>query len=447
MAVVMALFLKHFVVEAYKIPTGSMQPTLMGDERADVRDRILVDKLSYVARAPRRWEVAVFRYPLDRSKSFVKRIAGVGPEELKIEHGDVWRRAEGEAWSVARRPPSVQREAWKRLDRMDAEESHWVERDLALSSRWTMTGRAIVARGPGTAAFRGGREAIVDGYFDGYPEEIVPWMPAAEGESGNNPVGDLRLEGTLRALPGCESVTVVLREGARHYRFELPGPAAPAGAVARIDAGPYALAAAGDDLPAELPYRLPAGERVRFAAENLDDRLALELDGEPVLACAVQPAEDQNSALFVTLAGEGADLEELMPYRDIYYTARTSEPVHVPAGSYFMLGDNTQDSSDSREWTYAVFELHGPTAADARVQGNWRERENPRSVAHGDAQGPLTYFVDEWGEPHWFRQDQAVRAAPRPAPFVPRAMILGKALAVFWPLDPGRDIWRLKWVH
>ena len=65
MAIAMALFLKHFVIEAYKIPSGSMQPTLIGDEDADIKDRILVDKLSYAFRDPRRWEVAVFRYPLD----------------------------------------------------------------------------------------------------------------------------------------------------------------------------------------------------------------------------------------------------------------------------------------------------------------------------------------------------------------------------------------------
>ena len=52
MAVVMALLLKYFIVEAYKIPTGSMQPTLIGDERSGIKDRILVDKLSYVLRDP-----------------------------------------------------------------------------------------------------------------------------------------------------------------------------------------------------------------------------------------------------------------------------------------------------------------------------------------------------------------------------------------------------------
>jgi signal peptidase I len=453
MAVAMALFLKHFVVEAFKIPTGSMQPTLIGDERADVKDRILVDKLSYRFRDPRRWEVAVFRYPLDRSKSFVKRVAGIGPEELRILHGDLWRRAPGGEWRIPRRPASVMAEHWKRLDSdgngSEVGPSRWVPQNLPASSRWSARGRALSARGPGTAAFRGGRESIVDDFLDGYPEALLEWLPPHRGASGENAVGDLRVEGRIRALPGCERFALVLREGARRYRFELAGPAAPDGARARIDAGPSARTADASDPLAPPPsreWRLPSERWVRFAAENLDDRLALELDGEELLALEIEPAEDQFSSVVLALDGEGAELEELMVFRDVYYTARDSQTIVVPAESYFMLGDNTQDSSDSREWTFTVFDVDGP-GGERRVRGSWRDRENPRSVALGDAHGPLTYLVDEWGEKHWFRRDQARRRAPEAAPFVPRDMLQGKALAVFWPLDPRRGIWRLKWVN
>jgi hypothetical protein len=186
---------------------------------------------------------------------------------------------------------------------------------------------------------------------------------------------------------------------------------------------------------------------VRFAAQNLDDRLSLALDGEEVLALLIEPAEDQFSTASLVVEGEGADLDELMVYRDVYYTARSTEPIVIPDGCYYMLGDNTQDSSDSREWTLAVFEVSTPDGASERVRGNWRDGENPRTVAYGDAAGPLTYLVDEWGEKHWFRRGQARRRAPELAPFVPRDMIQGRALAVFWPLDPLRGIWRLKWVN
>jgi hypothetical protein len=127
-----------------------------------------------------------------------------------------------------------------------------------------------------------------------------------------------------------------------------------------------------------------------------------------------------------------------------------------------MLGDNTQDSSDSREWNFVTYRLLDGAAPGApagegaqdddldlpagrAVRGNWRNGENPRTV-YGP-EGPVTTLVDEWGERHWFRPEDARRGPPEAAPFVPRAMIQGKALAVFWPLDWKRDIWRLKWVN
>ena len=96
MAIIMAVMLKYFIVEAYKIPTGSMQPTLMGNDETQMFDRILVDKLSFHFRDPERFEIVVFKYPLDRSKNFIKRLIGMGPEELKIENGDLFHRPQGD---------------------------------------------------------------------------------------------------------------------------------------------------------------------------------------------------------------------------------------------------------------------------------------------------------------------------------------------------------------
>ena len=63
MAVVVALTLKYFFLEISKIPSGSMQPTLMGSPEAKVFDRVLVDKMSYCYRDPERFEIVVFKHP------------------------------------------------------------------------------------------------------------------------------------------------------------------------------------------------------------------------------------------------------------------------------------------------------------------------------------------------------------------------------------------------
>src|SRR5262245_25286422 len=85
MAIVVALLFKYFVLEISKIPSGSMQPTLMGNPETGVFDRTLVDKLAYQFRDPRRFEIVVFKHPLERSRIMVKRLVGMPGEELKIE--------------------------------------------------------------------------------------------------------------------------------------------------------------------------------------------------------------------------------------------------------------------------------------------------------------------------------------------------------------------------
>jgi signal peptidase I len=90
MALLLALFIRTFIVQAFKIPSGSMIPTLQ------IGDHILVNKLSYGIRVPfledyvvdfskpKRGDVVVFIFPEDRSKDFIKRVIGVAGDEVQI---------------------------------------------------------------------------------------------------------------------------------------------------------------------------------------------------------------------------------------------------------------------------------------------------------------------------------------------------------------------------
>jgi hypothetical protein len=53
-------------------------------------DRLLVDKNVFRLRSPRRWEVAVFICPSDKSKPYVKRVVGRPGEQVQLRDGDVW---------------------------------------------------------------------------------------------------------------------------------------------------------------------------------------------------------------------------------------------------------------------------------------------------------------------------------------------------------------------
>jgi signal peptidase I len=88
-AVLIALFIRTFVVQAFKIPSGSMKETLL------IGDHILVNKFIYGVKIPywrkniiplgkpERGDVIVFKYPLDPDKDFIKRVVGVGGDVIE----------------------------------------------------------------------------------------------------------------------------------------------------------------------------------------------------------------------------------------------------------------------------------------------------------------------------------------------------------------------------
>lgn len=83
-AAIIAIFIRTFLLGPYKIPTGSMRPTLLEG------DRIFVDKMTYRFRPPKRGEIIVFKYPVDPKKDFVKRLIAFGGEEIEIRDGSVF---------------------------------------------------------------------------------------------------------------------------------------------------------------------------------------------------------------------------------------------------------------------------------------------------------------------------------------------------------------------
>jgi signal peptidase I len=95
-AIVLFLFVRTFLVEAFKIPSGSMERTLL------VGDFLLVNKMVYGAevpftgkhlpaiRHPQRGDVVVFQWPVDPSKNFVKRLVGLPNDTIMMREGDLF---------------------------------------------------------------------------------------------------------------------------------------------------------------------------------------------------------------------------------------------------------------------------------------------------------------------------------------------------------------------
>ena len=77
-AVLLALVIRTFVVQAFKIPSGSMLQTLQ------IGDHILVNKFIYYFTPPKRDDIIVFKFPQDESRDFIKRVIGLPGETLEI---------------------------------------------------------------------------------------------------------------------------------------------------------------------------------------------------------------------------------------------------------------------------------------------------------------------------------------------------------------------------
>ncbi|MCP4023243.1 MAG: signal peptidase I [Desulfobacteraceae bacterium] len=90
-AVIIAMFIRTFMVQAFKIPSGSMMNTLL------IGDHILVSKFVYGVdipythgktllpfKNPKRGDIVVFKYPKDPTKDYIKRVVAVGGDTVEI---------------------------------------------------------------------------------------------------------------------------------------------------------------------------------------------------------------------------------------------------------------------------------------------------------------------------------------------------------------------------
>ncbi|WP_337174135.1 signal peptidase I [Paludisphaera sp.] len=406
------LLFRTFSAEAYVVPTGSMAPTLLGhhlevtcpncafpfdigmdDEAPPARpvcpncgksglesepavpcngDRVLVQKFLYDFRAPERWEVAVFHYPGDPSQAYVKRVVGLPGESIRLARGDVW--ADGE---VARKGPDD-----VRAMRILVHDSRYSPADSDLYPRWDF--RRGDPEGDGPTGWSRGPDGFlrrpVDGQGEGDDAAAEDWLvyrnwdPGLEryapirdyyGYNGgdgrsDNAVRDVGLEALVRLGPGVESLSLALRSGGDRFVVRVPTrPGEPVeverNGVPRkvfLRGNPLALGASGEDHQVE--------------AYVFDARLMVLVDGSPLFEPHDydDPAEapwNDESPIALGVRGGSAEVPELRIYRDVYYTSSLGaahrrpnavlEPTRLGPGEYFVLGDNSPVSNDSRFWT------------------------------------------------------------------------------------------------
>jgi signal peptidase I len=337
-------------VGVYHIPTRSMEPTLIG--RAEGGDHIVVDIFTYstlrkagrfvpflgdLATDIRRWDILVFRND-HAGENFIKRVAGLPGEEISVSHGDLFVNGE-----IARKPDRVREAMMIPLTVNGGNEPKRLLETWRTEGSWTAEGRRLVGEAEGDAA------AVL-----AFPEPIETWYVDHEGErlGGMLDVLDLRLSADVTWRGGEGGLWLVVgQENCRVDAF-LPGEGSSRPAVLVVD---------GEEKDRRDGVRLPKGTEIRVRAWRVDGQIRVEAAGELVLAhdldWTLDAAEDYDSSTCeaaLRLENGAIAVRAVDVARDVHYTRSgeylSSRSYRVPDDHYFMLGDNSENSQDSRKY-------------------------------------------------------------------------------------------------
>ncbi len=412
-AVVLALIIRHFAMEAFVIPTGSMAPTLLGEhmtltcpkcgftfpvdlkyfvndnckftglhgfeecpncgrdftgpvtpEMAAGGHKILVNKYIYKFRNPRRWEVIVFKYPRDKKTNYIKRLIGLPGEKLEIKGGDVFIHKPGMPdgdYRIARKPRVIQEEMWQHVWDMrfpDASQDPAIPWETCAEedNTWeiTPTHFAVSPRG---------NESLLS-----FTRTITRSVEYKFGGSEFS-MDDVRLSFTVKprarsqkAPWGAETkgaILVRLNDEADSNVFTLSIP------VSLDGKGKITLSRNGKEVATAPGAFFPDVEH-RVALANADDEVYLVVDGSEIITFKYgvtdddvgesDPSMGDDDALFgkpvmFGVKGAGAVFTEVALQRDVYYSSPNFYPESGESmDGYFCLGDNSDSSLDSRSW-------------------------------------------------------------------------------------------------
>jgi signal peptidase I len=368
-------------------------------------DRILVTKLAYEFSEPRRWDVVVFKYPEDAKTNYIKRLVGLPGETVSIAGGDIWTQRDAAPPQIARKPPD------KLLAMLQCvHDSRFVSPELRKAgwplswSDWSAAGREGVDAwktdddGRSYAVACGDPETRATLRYRHFLPTGEEWLAIKRGEAIVGPVqprliddfqpynaiatqphwvGDLAVECTLENRAAAGTLSLDLVEAGKPHRCTFD-----------LATGDVRLATAGGD-PLEgpkgrTPVRGAGSWRILFA--NVDDELSLFVDGRKVefdkptgwtrsiedaeaaqpYDGEIEPGQNQSGDLApvgLTATGATVRVTNLRVLRDVYYIpavdvgARPGELIErdrlefpLEADQFFVLGDNSAASKDGRMW-------------------------------------------------------------------------------------------------
>ncbi len=401
------LVVRTTFVEPHGVPTGSMAPTIYGNHRQcpcprcgysivvgspaegeynpqtaayclhcglsgiDMLplsenisgDRMLVDRCVFRIRSPRRWEMAVFHAPDHTKIPYVKRVVGLPGEAIRIRDGDAY--ANGE---LLRKPLDALREMKILFFDMDhvpqpmGWTSRWVVESVATPIDKIVDGDRLILDASASTETTVGlsyRHRNVDTGI----EELIRDDHGYNGLRGApKPAHDFILDCEIEVIGGSGRLSFRLGGGSDSVRLDL--------AVGTPDR-PSTLNHDGAAAPFPLPtLRFHTSQRYSLELAFADRRATVAVNGRavglpsdafvPKLGTAKTPSglqpESRGTArpLQIEARGVSVVLHHLKLSRDVQYRAEgenaIAEAWQLGRDEYFMLGDNSPSSEDSRAW-------------------------------------------------------------------------------------------------
>jgi len=491
-AFVLAFLFRTFEAEAFVIPTGSMAPTLYGQHRdvtctkcgtrfavgvsstpatdAEVRDgnivpgyrshfaicpnancrypnnvlememfagdRILVNKFPYEFKEPQRWDVVVFKFPESARTNYIKRLAGLPGEELKIEGGDIKVRPLGssEPYRIARKTPEKQR----RLQLLVHDNDHparelleagWPESwDNAATTAWVADSEARTFKVAPDPADPGKPHWL---RYSHYVPKSADWNQLRDGKSldgrakpqwikdfyayngriavneaagavsrgelpelfANDPeqwVGDLTLTCTVEVLAAEGDLTFELVKGSRRYhcRVDLATGRGQFAFIHEMDKDAEDPTDAGETF--ETGMNKLGRHSVSFS--DVDDRLCLWVDDRLVKSLEfevdskfepqhspVDATERDTTPVGIAVRQAKVRVANLKVERDIYYRNEPGGGQMSQDRTFKLIDDTTDDDNDE----FLMLGDNSPRSNDSRL---WQSTHSvPRHLLIGKA--------------------------------------------------------------